>query len=132
MAKNINISSATFDGQAMRHPVDYRVAALSETVEDSAGIDTLVSSNESVNGRVEIQVLFKDWNDARSMLTSKWQVSGTLTINTRQEHTTTDLGLTITNARCRDVFINAGHNEKGTHVAIFVARSTNGSTIPVS
>ena len=132
MSKNVNVESATYDGQGMGQPMDYRLACTGETIEDSAGIDTFIASNDLVRRRVEVQVLFKDWDDASTMVTGKWGNNGSLIIITRVQGAATSKTFTITNCRCRDVLVNASHNEIGVHVAIFVGRTTDGITNPVT
>ena len=132
MAKNQNVDSATFDGQAMSEAMDYRMLAQGETIEDVASIDTYITSNDLVRRRVFVEVRFKDWDNAKTMVTSKWAAEGTLTLVTHAMSTTTDKTLTIANARCVDVEPNAQKDDPGVHIARFVGRTTDGSTNPVT
>lgn len=134
MARNINVSSVTFGSQSLRQPMSYRVAATAETVEDNAGVDDHITSHQIVRARIEVQVAFKDWTDAIDLLrllgqNSAWQAENTLTVVTRDLASTTTRTASWANARLRDVIVDAVHDDPGTHIAIFVVRSTSGSGI---
>jgi len=131
--KNMNIVSMTFVGQAMRQPVDFRADFNSETVEDSAGIDPTISSNDAVRRRAECQCAFKDFDDAVLLRANLLYGEGTLIIVTRPLGVSgagSDKTININNARLRQVIINGTHNVVATHFANFVIRSTDGISNP--
>ena len=132
MARNENVSSIAFGALAINQPMSYRMTAMGDTIEDAVGVDTFISSNQLVRRRVEVRVSFKDWDDARTLVTAHWGTEATLVIKTRTLATTVDKTLTIANAMLRDVAIDAVYNDPGTHVATFVSRTTDGNSNPVS
>ena len=132
MAQNENVQSVHFGAQALGEPKSYRLAARGTTVDDAAGVDAYASGNHLVRRNVEIEVNFKDWDDAKTLVTTDWGSEDTLTIVTRALASAATKTLTIANARLRDVIIDAVHSSPGTHIAVFVARSTDGATNPVT
>ena len=132
MSKNMHVVSATFDGQLMAEPMSYRTAHDGQTVEDTAGIDDTIASSDLVKQRGEIQVSFKDWDNAKTMLTTKWGGEGTLTLITQVLSSATTKTLTLTLCRCKQVIMDAVHNDPGTHIAIFVQRSSDGASLGIT
>ena len=132
MAKNFNVVSATFDGQLMGEPMQYRAKGEGQTIEDSAGVDLWNSTSDLVAQRVPCQVMFKDWDNAKTMLTSKLGVTGILTLVTHEAGTVTTKTLTISDVRCVDVDIGAEHKGHAIHVSTFVGIATDGATNPVA
>ncbi len=132
MAVNKNIVSAAFDEQTMGSPRNYRLAGRGETLKDSVANQDWINSNDLMRREVAAQVAFGDHGKALIMFTDKFGVEGTLTIVTEDLGDGTPRTVTIVNARCTDVIMDAQHADVGAHIAMFEVRSSDGSANPVS
>lgn len=132
MAKNVNVDTMSFDGQALGEPMTYDADADGETLRDVAGIDDYITLNLLVGRFIIVVCTFKDWDNAKTLLTAKWGNEGPLTLVSHQAATTTDKSLSIANARLMRVRINAVKDDPGTHSCIFIARTLDGQTNPVT
>ena len=118
----------------MAEPRNYRIAGEFQTIEDSAGADKAISSNDAVRGRVAIQVAFADHDSAAAMIVGLAALSKEGTINVRTEALGTDaeLNLRITLCRNTNVIMDAQHADAGSHVATFVGRTSDGDSFGIS
>lgn len=131
MARNLNVSSAVFGAQAMTDPINFKAVATGEIAPNSAGVDVGISSQVLVNRRGELQVSFNDLATALLMLINEFGEEKTLVLKT-PNLSQADTTITIINCLCKEVLIDAQHNDYGAHIALFEARYVDGSTNPFS
>lgn len=132
MSRNVNVSSVSHDGQAMLDPQNFKAIATGRKSQHSAGEDVGVSDDLLVERIIQVQISFNDLATAILMLTTKFGVSGTLLLKTKTPGAGAETTLTVIDALCGEVLIDAQHNEYGAHIALFEAKYTDGSTFPVS
>lgn len=131
MAVNFNVTSATFDSQLMSRPVNFKAVGTGDVAPNSSGTDVGISSQVLVNRRGELQVSFNDLATAILMLTVKLGVEGQLDLIT-PDLSAGVTAITIVDVICKEVLIDAQHNDYGAHVALFEARYADGVTNPFS
>ena len=102
-----------------------------DIIEHSAGTDTHVSGSQVVNMRGFFQIGFDDRATALS-LASKLNVEATMTIKLKDIDAATGLQYAILNSRLREVRTDAQHNAPTRYLAEFYARSSDGTTSPVT
>lgn len=132
MSRNMHCKSASFGGQALGSSVSYRASFVGEMVEDSVGIDKIISATEVVRQKGVIQVAFRDWDNAKTIQTTLVGTEATLTLITQVLDSAVEKTLTIALVKCMAVHVDAVHDNPGTHIAEFVARSSGGTTNPFS
>ena len=132
MAKNVNVTSADFDGQALRDPINFKAVGTGRTAANSAGEDVGLSDILLKERLIQIQVSLNDLADALAMLTGKLGTEGRLILKTKNPLASSETTLTLTNAVCVEVLVDAQHNDYGAHVLLFETRYADGTTNPVT
>ena len=128
-ASGFNITSGTFDGQAMKRPISGQAEVRGVAVNESTGTQTFISDQKLVQIKGFATMAFNDIDDL-ALMTAKIGDEGTL-IMVIPKATTGTKTVTISNAMLIAIVGGGAHTEFGTHVAIFEAKSSDGDTNPV-
>ncbi len=131
MANNFNLKSATFGGQSMGLPKLANAALTGNVASNSSGVDVGLHQQKLVERHGDFQVSFNDLADALSMMITEFGLEKTLVLVT-PDLAAADTTITIVNCTCKEVLINAQHNEYGAHIVLFEARYADGAANPVS
>lgn len=128
MASGFNITSLNFGG-LLNNPLSGRIDERGDVVNESTGTQALITDQKLVRRKVIATVAFDDIDDLAT-LSGKMGTEDTLVI-VIPKATTGVKTATIANAMLTNIVGAGDHAEFGTHVAIFEARSSDGSTNPV-
>lgn len=131
MSKNKNVYAVSFAGTAIAEPRNYRVAVEYQTIEDSAGPDTAISSNDAVRGRGAVQIAFADHDSAVTLL-GILKTEGILTVQTQVLGTDAVKTVAISNCRLIGVVMDAQHADASAHIATFVVRTSAGTAFTIT
>jgi hypothetical protein len=137
---NKNIKTCTWGGKPIHEPRNFRARAAFSTIEDEAGDNTLITSNDPRGGRVEIQLAFGNFEDGENMLSSGlggtaalvWGGEAELILTTQDLGTNTERGLKYASARLVEVQMEGIHQSPAGHIAIFICKSADGGTSPIT
>ena len=137
MARSFNVKSATFNSggaQAMGAPVNMRISARGEVIDDSTGVDTYVAQQRLSRRKSIIQISFNDHDDMQNLQdTVGIGAVGTLTIVVPDSASPpVDQTATITGVMLAEVSQDAQHAAFGSHIATFEAVAADGVTNPIS
>ena len=130
MARNKNVYSAEFSNTNIAQPRNYRISLEYQTLEDSAGPDTAISSSDPVRGRGSVQLAIADYDSAVAML-ALIGTEATLVLKTQDQNTSAVRTITIGNARLIGVVMDAVHADVSAHILTFVYRTTDGSSFTI-
>ena len=118
--------SVTFDNEAT---LDFDFGG--DVVEHSSGTDDHISSSTIVNVRGVFTIGFDDRVTAVS-LASKINTEADMVLKVKDLDAATGISLTINQSRLQRILTNAQHNAPTRFSAVFYARSTDGTTSPLT
>lgn len=132
MAVTMNIDSATWTGQvtfAGEAILDWDFGG--DVVEHSTGADSHISSSQIVNIRGLYTIGFND-RATFVNLSTRIGTEASMTLQLKDIHASTGQQIVIANSRLQRLLTNAQHNSPTVYSAVFYARSSDGSTSPVT
>lgn len=121
-----NITSATFDSQAMLRPISGQMELRGVVVNQSTGVHKYVSDQKLTQIKGFGVVAFNDIDSLASMQ-GKIGDEGALALVVPKSSSGSATG-TMSNAMLVAIVGAGAHAEFGTHIAIFEAKSSDGTT----